>query len=297
MENCGTWDDETGGGGNLGFQAIVTVTQMANGTIPMGWTITFPTGAAPTAGSFGLRLDTNNENFDATMTAAIVDSAFGGLTSTTGNFASGFSVVYSADNNVHTLMYNGSSGLQPIPNMPAYEYNGNLTFTIPSHVQMWPAGGGPAFVAVAKTSTGDGSSTHTVFTLTENSHTLGGQFTTTLDGGTPSGLLDWQISDTDLATAITGCSCSGSWPGPITVTMSDYADHTLTVNSSNLISDQFYKFLAPLPQPVACISSIGGLVLSTLSGFNPTSGAVNLLGVDPVSGCVVIVPTQSCGDF
>lgn len=302
---CGAYSDGTRTG-TLGCQPSLAINTVGDGSsTAASWTLSFSPAMIGTC-DWHLILDgTTSSTLHATATASDIDSALGGHTSTTGTMSGGFTITDTDDFLVHTLVWGGGSTLQPPPNVGAYEPNNVVDFPIPSMVRMFTGGGEKAKLTLAKTATGDSptDTIHTVYTLTSSSSTQGGTFTITLNGGTPSSDLQYDLSSSDLQTAIGSCTVTGSsLGGGYTITFSDYDDHTLTVNSA-LIGTLWNEFWAPLTSPTdgTCISRINGVSITKIPLGDPThwtGGATPVvLTIDPITGCLVVMPTEACEPF
>ena len=300
---CGAWDDGDGSG-TLGAQIDLEVASIGDSdSTQASWTITF--SGSPSSGTWELKIDSTTYGpFAYNVTASDIDTATGNTT-TTGSVGAGFTVTWTSDFNPHTASIEDNS-LHPKPKHQAFEINNAdiLDANIPFYCVMFDGGGTEPSLSVAKTVTGDSptDTMHTTFTLTMSSSTIDGTFTTTLDGGTPSSALQYNVSDSDLQTAIGSCTVTGTWPD-LTVTMTDYLDHSLVVDGSDLVGTTEFRFQQPLVPATGtgCVSSLNGVPLTEIPFGDPThwtGGATPwVLCADPFSGCMVRMPTEACESF
>jgi hypothetical protein len=301
-DGCGGWTagDEDG---TLGAQIDLEVASVGDSfSTNASWTITF--SGSPTSGTWELKIDTHSYTLNYNCSASDIDTATGNTT-TTGSVGGPFTVTYTSDFSPHDASIENNS-LHPTPNHVAFEINNAdiLNANIPFYCVMFDGGGQEPSLTVAKTVTGDSptDTMHATFTLTMGSSVIDGTFTATLDGGTPTSAQAYNVADSALASAITGCTVTGTWPD-LTVTMSDYLDHTLIVDGSDLVGTTEFRFQQPLvpASGLTCVNSINGIPLTEIPFGDPThwtGGATPVvLSIDPFSGCMVRMPTEACEAF
>jgi hypothetical protein len=300
------WTGYSGTGG-LGAQLILSG---GGGSVsaPAVYNLNFSTTgdgyhAAPSGGSFTINLSGTSygpiafSTTEATLLSNL-NAAFGGAYTATDSGGSPPIIITAASYGAATAApVVTSNALQPGPSNPAYEKNGkpldsNIIYPGTYNCKIMEGVIADQSCVVKQTQATDGLTTSDIWTVTIANMSPGSQYTLYVDG-TESSMISSTASSTDFSTAIgAGPTVSGSAP-TYTITYSDFVPHTVRVGNMASVGGMRTWVFEYVGMPTTCISEISGILLSSLAGFNSTSGAINVLGIDS-SGCLTIVPVSTC---